>query len=188
MSYIEDYIKLKQVIAQNEQENNKLYNAFSKSNGELSAALSFNPQLTHTELKFLKMAIDAIQDASSLIMNLRKETHNKNILISGLDETFGEALEFMKEQDSQVTLARAPSVKGGKRSPKYETFEPIIIDVLTEYTSAENQLRSKKEKLTQLKAITKIENQINNGDGIEGSTFNNWLRSFKKNKGSKVFN
>ncbi len=188
MSFIEDYIKLKHAIAQNEQDTSNLYNTFAKREGELSVALSLNPQLPPTELIFLKMACDALQDANSLIINLRTETHNKNTLIAGLDETFGESLEFMKEQDSQIKAARAPSIKGGKRSPKYEDYEAIIIDVLTEYTSAENQLRPKKEKLTQLKAITKIENQINNGEGIEGSTFNNWLSLFKKNKGSRVFN
>lgn len=188
MSFIEDYIKLKQAIAQNEQDSDKLYNAFAKSQGELNIALALNSQLHATELKFLKMAIDALQDATSLICNLKTETHNKNNLINGLDETFGESLEFMKDQDSQIKAAKAPSVKGGKRSPKYDKYEAIIIGVLTEYTSAENQLRTQQEKLTQLKAITKIEHLINNGEGIEGSTFNYWLKLYRMNKGHNVFN
>lgn len=188
MSYIENYIKLKKTIDQNQQDTHKLYNTFAKSNGELNVALSLNPQLNATELKFLKMAVDALQDATSLICNLRTETHNKNNLIMGLDKTFGESLEFMKEQDSQIKVAKAPAIKGGRRSPKYEPYEEIILSVMKEYISTENQLRPKQEKLTQSRAITKIENQINNGDGIEESTFNNWLKLFKKNNALKIFN
>tara|TARA_R110000744_G_C19360822_1_gene561419 strand:- start:1665 stop:2285 length:621 start_codon:yes stop_codon:yes gene_type:complete len=134
MSYTEDYIKLTQAIAQNEQETNKLYNLFSKSNGELGLALSFNPQLSHTELKFLKMATDAIEDASNLIINLRTETHNKNTLIKGLDETFGETLEIMKEQDSLVKVSKEYRDSGTKATQnKAELWQDYINRFVAEY-------------------------------------------------------
>ena len=134
MSYIEDYIKLKQTISQNEQDTNELYNKFSKSSGELGVALSLNPQLNHTELKFLKMAIDAIQDASNLIVNLRTETHNKNTLITGLDKTFGESLEFMKEQDSRIKISKKPRDDGTKATQKKaELWQGCIDKFVAEY-------------------------------------------------------
>lgn len=187
MSFTENYIELKKTIAKNEQDTDELYNLFAKNLGELGVAMSTskNCELTPSESKLLSMAFDTNAAAKDLIINLRTEIFNKNVLISGMDETFGESLELMIRQDEKITTDKEHKRKGGKFAP-WRVHEEVIISVLDIYDSNENRSKLSKDptKLTQKRAIAKIEKETNRT--LTASTFNSWLEKYRENNG-KVF-
>jgi hypothetical protein len=85
-----------------------------------------------------------------------------------------------------IDKAKAPLRKGGSKS-KYKKHEDIILKVLDEYTSKENQIKPPKKKLTHSKAILEIESKINNGQTIEASVFSGWLSKYKSNNCKNIF-
>lgn len=132
MSHVEDYVDLKLAIAQNEQETNSFYNAFLKSIGELRNSISLNSKLTDKEK--LILALDVIQEASKLIERFRTDTSNNNILLKFLDETSGDTLKFMKEQESIVEKSKDGRASGTKKTQaNSELWLKYIIECVSDY-------------------------------------------------------
>jgi hypothetical protein len=134
MSKTENYIKLINLIAENEQDTEKLNNKFIGCYGELNSALGLNPELSFAEHKFLGMAIAAVQSATNLIFNLRTEINNKNVLIKSLDETFGDTYEVLIEKDSKIAKETGPRNKGTESTKKNRLiWEEFICDSVKKY-------------------------------------------------------
>jgi hypothetical protein len=80
---------------------------------------------------------------------------------------------------------KSGKIKGGKFS-SWATHGPVIVNVLAEYDSQPNRakLNTDYTRLTQAKASQKISSSI--GQIVGESTFNSWLKRYRKNDG-KIF-
>lgn len=129
----------------------------------------------------LKRIDDGSKYYKDKILKLEKENSESASLLQLRKATLEKAIKDLEK-------AKSPAIKGGNRSPKYDPYEKTILRVLAEYASGENQLRSKADKLTSARAIEKIENEIDNSDGIESSVFFGWLKKYKESNGEFIFN
>jgi hypothetical protein len=106
-------------------------------------------------------------------------------------ETGNELLGHMSfvrvEREKEKKKSTRGITKGSSHS-KWLYAEKNILKVLAEYLSTENQMKSRAEKLTQNKAIEKIEALNNDSETIGESTFTGWLTKYKSNQGNFIFN
>lgn len=141
---------------------------------------SSGSDLIHKNLILTKEKYDL---SNRLLESSSDQLNTTEIAVEKINNLWGDKVKLMVN----LNEAKAPQVKGGRRSPKYEKYEKIILEVMAEYTSSENQLKTKDTKLTSSKAMELIDRQIGNGECIESSVFFSWLNKYKINKGKNIF-
>lgn len=115
------------------------------------------------------------------------ETFDKTISDSNqkMGETLDKLTEDLKKAKADLLNSRKGVIKGGTFSP-WKPHENIILQVISEFLSDENQLKRPKDpsRFTILKAIDKISKET--GQKLQESTFTTWLKRYRENSG-KVF-
>ena len=108
----------------------------------------------------------------------------------GAIDTSKELLSHMSyvrvERENEKRKSTSGLRNGGRFSP-WKAHESIILDVISELISPENFLKSRSEKLTQEKAMRRIEQRIPNKLNVPRSTFSSWVKYYKSNNGKFIY-
>lgn len=142
---------------------------------------------------YLEQYLEKINDADAVKQGLKSELSKANkFYLEGSSERIKRAWTSlyrfnvgMQKSSEYFEIEIRIANNRNKRAPsKYKPYEPYIITVLKEFEET-----PKGEKFTQLKAIDKINNMLENeGEGdIESGTFNRWLKNYRGNNGLSIF-